>query len=210
MIGLRVENRTHEDLAGLLVRLLTRIAQHFPGATAILDGHNARLGAGGDMIESHGEAVAPEHPAQVERRLVLRLRQRLATADIRIIDTIGQPMSDSLALATISDGFLAIWGACLAKFRWVANKPGVALTSLDNILHRPDLAIYHTAANMEAPTEMIMPDPGWVHDLPDAPVLMNPGPGQPRFFNFRIEEEPVFDAMLGIVSRVMASGIDEA
>ncbi len=210
MIGLRVENRTHEDLAGLLVRLPTRIARHFPGTIAILDGHNTRVGAGGNMIESHGEAVALEHPAQVERRLVLQLRQQLAGAEIGILDTIGQPMSDSLALATTSDCFFAIWGACLAKFRWVANKPGVALTSRDNILHRPDLAIYHTAANMEAPTEMILPDPAWVHDLPDAPVLMNPGPGQPRFFNFRIEEEPIFDAMLGIVTRTMACRTDEA
>ena len=210
MIGLRVENRTHEDLGGLLVRLLTRIAQYHPGAIAILDGHNTRVGAGGNMIESHGESVALEHPARVERRLVLQLRQQLAAADLCIIDTIGRPMSDSLALATASDCFFAIWGACLAKFRWVANKPGVALTSRDNILHRPDLAIYHTAANMEAPTEMVIPDPAWVHDLPDAPVLMNPGPGQPRFFNFRIEEEPVFGAMLDIVGRVMATAIDQA
>ncbi len=74
-------------------------------------------------------------------------------------------------------------------------------TSRDNILRRPD----HTAANMEAPTEMIIPDPAWVHDPPDAPILLNLGPGQPRFFNFRVQEKAIFDAMLGIVSRAMAS-----
>lgn len=177
MIGLRVENRTHHDLTELLVRLLTRIAIRFPGAIAILDGHNTRVGAGGDMIESHGQSLALEHPAQVERQLVARVRQRLASANIRIHDTIGQPMSDSLALSAASDCFFAIWGACLAKFRWVANKPGIALTSRNNILHRGDLPIYHTPENMETPTRMVIPDPEWVHDLPGAPVLMNPGPG---------------------------------
>lgn len=72
MIGLRVENRTHHDLAGLLVRLLERIAARYPGAIAILDGHNTRVGAGGDMIESHGQSLASEHPARVERQLVDR------------------------------------------------------------------------------------------------------------------------------------------
>ena len=203
MIGLRVENRTHEDLTGLLTRLLTRIAESFPGSIAILDGHNTRVGAGGDMIRGYGEASAAEHPADVERRLVRQLRERLDGTDIHILDTIGLPMSDSIAMTTRSDCFFAIWGAGLAKFRWAANKPGVVLTSRDNLLHRPDIAIYHTPEYMESPTEMIMPDPAWVHDLPDAPMLTNPGPGEARFFNFRVEEEPVFDAMLGIVTRAM-------
>lgn len=199
MIGLRVENRTHHDLGGLLVRLLSRIAENFPGAVAILDGHNTRVGANGRMIESHGEAVASEHPAEVERKLVSQLRERLADVDIQIHDTIGQSMSNSLAISTVSDCFFAIWGACLAKFRWVANKPGIALTSRTNILHRGDLRIYHTPENMESPTRMVIPDPGWVHDLPEAPILMNPNPGQSRFFNFKIDEELVFNTMIDII-----------
>ena len=159
MIGLRVENRTHHDLAELLVRLLTQVATRFPGTIAIVDGHNTRVGAGGDMIESHGQSLAAKHPAQVERQLVTRVRQRMASVDIRIHDTIGQSMSDSLALSAASDCFFAIWGAGLAKFRRVANKPGVALTSRNNILHRGDLHIYHTPENMEAPTRMVIPDP---------------------------------------------------
>lgn len=204
MIGLRVENRTHHDLIGLLERLLTRIATRYPGFIAILEGHNTRAGAGGDMIESHGESAAPEQPVHVERQLAHQLRQRLASVDVQIHDTIGQPMSNSLVLSVASDCFFAVWGACLAKFRWVANKPGVAITSQTNIHHRGDLLIYHTSENMEAPTRMVIPRPEWVRDLPTAPILVDAGPGESRFFNFEIDEEPIFDIMLDIVSHALS------
>ena len=34
------------------------------------------------------------------------------------------------------------WGAGLAKYRWVCNKPGLLLTGEWNLRHREDLHIY--------------------------------------------------------------------
>jgi hypothetical protein len=67
--------------------------------------------------------------------------------------------------------FVAIWGAGLAKYRWLTNRPGLVVSSRWNLLHREDLHIYDSADYMEDPAPIEFIDAGLVHDMPDAPIL---------------------------------------
>ena len=192
LLGLRVENRTLVDVAGFFADLVRFIARHFPGAVLVVDGHNSRGAPGhGKVIESHGEPGATRKPVEIEHELVALLRQRFS-GTVVIADTIGQPIAASLAWADRCDCFVSIWGASLAKYRWVCNKPGLVVTSRHNLRHRGDLHIYDAPAYMEAPTRLRFVAADLVTDRPDVLLLVNVAPGNPSFYNFDLEQEPVF------------------
>jgi len=200
LVGLRVENRTLVDLAGFLHRLVAHIAARAPRAVIVFDGHNAR-GDGGQVIESHGEQRAARSPAAVEQELVSDLRAAFAGQPVMLIDTIGRPLEASLAWAERACCFISIWGASLAKYRWVCNKPGLVISSRVNLLHRIDLHIYDDPRNMEAPTELRFINAGLVTDRPEAPLLVNVAPGNATFFNFDLDEPAVLTEATGLIAR---------
>ena len=208
LLGLRVENRTLTDLAGFCIRLAGFIADTWPGAVLVLDGHNAReiaSGVHGKRIMSHGEVFASTEPLLIEQAVAAQVREAVLGRPIHIIDTLGQPIGESLAWSMLSDCFISIWGASLAKFRWVCNKPGLAISSRANLLHRDDLHIYDLPRYMEDPTQLLMADPAAVTDEPAAPRLVPVALDNPFFANFRVDEDRLFDQFRAFVFEVMTA-----
>ncbi|MGI4746065.1 MAG: hypothetical protein ACRYGI_14960 [Janthinobacterium lividum] len=202
LIGLRVENRTLVDLPGFLHQLLGALVARHPGLVVVFDGHNSRSeDENGQMIESHGEGVFSQQPIDIERQLLSDLRASFADADITIADTLGAPISASIAWCEAADCFVSIWGASLAKYRWVCNKPGFVITSRLNLLQRNDLHIYDAPRYMEDPSSLEFVDPDAVTDQPDAPQLIDVGPGQPAFYNFTLDEARVLPHIMAMVER---------
>ncbi len=207
LFGLRVENRTIVDLGGFLTQFLAMIAGRHPGAVVVFDGHNAPSEeADGRVIGSHGERFAGRSPADVEHELVASLRAAFADLPITIADTIGRPISASLAWASAADCFVSIWGASLAKYRWVCNVPGYVLTGHTNLLHRGDLHIYDDPKYMQDPSPLIFANPELVTDIPDAVQLVPVAPGAWALFNFQLDTPRIITDIDGFIDRSLAAG----
>ena len=211
VLGLRVENRTLVDLADFLAAAVRMVAQSWPGAIFVIDGHNARPAAEpGDtaseaVIHSHGESLARRSPLDVEREIAGAVRLACADLDVTLLDTLGAGMTSSLAWAMQCDCFLSVWGASLAKFRWVCNKPGLVISSRANLLKRDDLHIYDAPAYMETPTSLLFADPASVVDDPEAPRVVPVSAGNPFFSNFRVDHARVLGQFKELLDTVMAA-----
>jgi len=206
LIGLRVENRTLVDLPGFLARLTRLVAERHPGAVIVLDGHNAAGEEAHDgVIGSHGEGMAKRQPIDVEHELAAELRAVAADWPVTIADTIGAPISASLAWASTCDCFVSIWGASLAKYRWVCNKPGYVLSGRTNLLSRGDLHIYDDPRYMQDPTPLLFPDPALVTDEPDATQLVPVSPGNWGLYNFSLDEARLLPEIGSFIDRTVAA-----
>lgn len=215
ILGLRVENRTLVDIAAFFRDAIRLVAQVWPGAILVIDGHNLREAGrlpgeenprrDAAMIESHGESMAVRSPLAVEREIAAELRAASAGLDVTILDTLGAGMASSLSWALLCDCFLSVWGASLAKFRWVCNKPGLVISSQANLLHRDDLHIYDMAQYMETPTTLLFADPAAVVDEPEAPRLVPVSLGNPFFANFRVDHGRVLAQFRELVTETMAA-----
>ena len=183
MLGLRVENRTATDLASLCAIFIEEAARHSPGCAVILDGHNASGDRRSDAtIGSYRQDEAAEHPLAVERALAETLRACFAEADVRILDTLGEPLATSLAWAGACRAVFALWGAGLAKYRWAANAPALIVSNRWNLEQKGDLRIYDAAAFMADPSPLTFIPAAAVEDRPEAPTLVPFG--QPTYSNF--------------------------
>ena len=206
LLGLRVENRTLVDLTGFFRSLVGFIVTQFPGAIVVLDGHNARGEAAGHFLESHAESYARSRPIDIEHALAADLRQHFSDRPITIADTIGRSIGVSLAWADLCSCFVSIWGASLAKYRWVCNKTGLVISSRDNLLHRGDLHIYDAPRYMEAPTRLRFVDPDAITDRPDVPLLVDVAPGNASFFNFQVDEARLFPQVREMIEQSLTAG----
>lgn len=199
LIGLRVENRTVVDLLEFCEELLERVANAFPGAILVLDGHNSS--DDGRVIISHGEQRALQPPLEVERQIAKHLQRLQVGRDVTVISTLGAPIRASLAWCDASDCFFSIWGASLSKYRWACNKPGLVVTNHWNRTQRDDLHIYDSPDFMETPSELAFVDADLVYDRPGAPLLVDVGPGQPSFFNFEVNQERFFSIFIEFIQK---------
>lgn len=188
MIGLRVENRTVTDLGALCALVIEEAARLHPGCTVVFDGHNARGDTRSDeTFSSHREAVASHSPLVAERAVVEAMRQRFADHPVTLLDTLGEPLAVSLTWAQACNGFVALWGAGLTKYRLVANKPGLTMTNHWNLRNKGDLHLYDSAAYVTDPTPLIFVPCTVIQDLPSAPMLV---PFEhPSYSNFAFEPD---------------------
>ncbi len=205
LVGLRVENRTVVDLEGFLGRLVRFLADRFPGLVIVLDGHNSAGEEEDGVIGSHGERFASRRPVEVEHEIVAHLRALSADLPVTIADTIGAPISASLVWAQASDCFVSIWGASLAKYRWVCNKPGYVISGHANLTSRGDLHIYDNPSYMQDPSPLIFPEPDLVTDVPDAPQLVPVQPGNWGLYNFSIDEARMLPEIGAFIDRTVAA-----
>lgn len=211
LVGLRVENRTVTDLEAFCALVVEEAIRWQAGGTPsvppggapvtlVFDGHNARGDARSDeTISSHREVIASQSPLAVERAVVAALRRRFAGQPVTLLDTLGEPLAVSLAWSQACDGFVALWGAGLAKYRWVANKPGFVVTSRWNLENKGDLGIYDAASYMADPAPLAYVRGDAVHDLPDAPMLVPFD--HPSYRNFTVD----LDAVRGQLRAVLAA-----
>ena len=168
VFGLRVEDRTMVDLQAFCEAFVAFMVERHPGSVIIFDGHNSRPGdPSGAVIKGMAYTLAHQPPEQVEAAIVASLASQYDTAPVTIIGTIGQSIVASLAWCREADAAFVIWGAGLAKYRWLANLPTLMVTNRVNIESRFDRMIYHDAAFMEAPSPAVFADPALITDMPE-------------------------------------------
>jgi len=196
LLGLRTENRTLTDLAGFGERLVAFLTQRADRITLVIDGHNARNGIPDQIIRSHGEYETARSPMMVELEIVAALRRAAKGSNVSVVSAIGAPLSHSLIWGYHSNFFITLWGAGLAKYRWVCNKPGLVITSQWNLQNLGDLHIYDDPQCQEDPAPIEFIDQNAVFDRPDAPLLVRLGPGHnPKIMNFDVDEQVAFTAV---------------
>lgn len=203
LLGLRVENRTMVDLLDFCEELLERVSNTFPGSIIVVDGHNS--GSNGQIIVSHGERTGDRSPLAAERQIATHLKRLGVGRDITVVDTLGKSILTSLAWCRHAHCFFSIWGASLSKYRWACNTPGLVITSRWNMLVRDDLHIYKSPKFMETPTDLKFVSADVTVDMPDAPQLIDVGPGQSAFYNFRTDHQYVFRQLVGVVQAATAN-----
>ena len=165
IVGIRLEDRTFVDPNTFYMGLVEHVVRRHPHAVLVFDGRNAKPGGSpGETIAGMTDGIATRPPVDAERDLVETLRAAFQNQPVAILDTIGQPIEASLGWCYRAQACVAVWGAGLAKYRWLANLPSLILTSRHNIEHRDDLDIYHAPRWMEAPSPVLYPDPDQVVD----------------------------------------------
>ncbi len=198
MLGLRVENRTIVDQEDFFRALIGFLHARVPRLAVVIDGHNAAPGAA--IYRSHGEPRASRPPAQVEREMLAGLRAAFAeTPGVRILDTIGAPIGASLFWCNRAAFFVTPWGAGLAKYRWICNRPGV-VTAGPTFLRRSGqdtVHLYDSPSFMEAPTALLLTGPDDAEDAPEAPMLV--GLPTPDRQNYRLS----FPAAFALAARLL-------
>jgi hypothetical protein len=159
LIGLRLENRTDTDLVGFCDCVIAAARQVMDRLVVVIDCLNA---------EYHGRGT---EFLNIQSDIASQIAVKHRNPSVKIIDLSGAPISRSLFWSRHARYFVAIWGAGLAKYRWLTNRPGLVVSSRWNLLHREDLHIYDSADYMEDPAPIEFIDAGLVHDMPDAPIL---------------------------------------
>ena len=186
LIGLRLENRCWIDQQDGYVRIIEHLAQTFGSIAVVFDGHNSSIDESQGAIRSYGERGSPQTTGEdmscvgQETALVANVRAAIAARGLGervfITDTLSMPVAHSVVAAIWCDFFLSHWGAGLAKYKWIANKPGMIITN-NAMLARSakkssDLFLYDTERNREDASssayisiDMVEDVPGTEHQL---------------------------------------------
>ncbi|WP_419728061.1 hypothetical protein [Lichenicola sp.] len=155
VVGLRIGNRTIEDMEGFTIDLVAMLARELGRVTIVIDGHNSAGDQPGSTYASFGDTLTGGSTfMQREMAIADSLEQRYRGTDVTIVSNIDRPVQESVIWCSEADFFVAPWGAALAKYRWVCNTPGLATVGRWNLENRHDLAIYHHPAAMDHPTPM--------------------------------------------------------
>lgn len=206
ILGLRTENRTLTDLSGFCERLVAFLEKLSDPITLVIDGHNSRSSVPDQIIRSHGETDTAHSPMMVELEIVSTLKRAAQRSNVSVVSAIGAPLSHSLIWGYHSDFFVTLWGAGLAKYRWVCNKPGLVITSQYNLQNLGDLHIYDDPRCQEDPAPIDFIDPSAVFDRPDAPLLVQLGSGHiPKIMNFDVDEQVAFGVVAELLRRYAKS-----
>ncbi len=188
LLGVRVENRTAVDLQALLIDIIVHLRDRLGGVAIILDGHNARIGHDpASSFGSFGQMPGHEHPVFAELRLAWALQQHFSDPAVLVVNLFGASVPRSLFWAERCAFFVGFWGAGFAKYRWVCNRPGLALSNSWNLRHRGDLGIYHLPRYHEGGSELRFMDPGCIDDDASAPLLFAPTSPIPTYSNFSVD-----------------------
>jgi hypothetical protein len=166
VLGLRLSDRTHVDLAGFYCELIDHLLGCVPALTVVIDGLNGRPGAAANATFRVTSFIRrPNDLLGEEQAAVTRIRAHVAGRPVSIIDCVGSLMRPNLFWIDRAQMFVAPWGAGLVKYRWVCNKPGVVFSSRANLSQPHHLPIYHLPNFMEDPEEIEYISPDLVTDL---------------------------------------------
>lgn len=171
VLGLRVENRTWTNQADGLVQIAKFLAQRFENLTLIIDGHDLITTTGKvyrSALESNDHGVV-----EIEKKLVFNVQNALKETNVRVIDAVAMSLECSIAWIISSDFFIAPWGAGLAKYKWVANLPGVVFTSKLNMQYKGERYLYENPQIREDATSCIYVDELYLTDEEDTPSLVS-------------------------------------
>ncbi len=204
VLGLRVENRTVMDLEIFCTRVIEYLAQKLGRLAVVVDGHNSRLVEGRtEDYPSFVESRATRAPAEVEKGIAQSLQTTFSGSDVTIVDNISRPMRASLFWVDQSKFFISPWGAGLAKYRWVGNKPGVIVSNRWVLENKGDLHIYDDMKYMESPSNVKFIRSEHVFDFEDAPVLVQVfEPHHPMYFNFKVNMRGLYEEIDNVIEEI--------
>lgn len=66
-----------------------------------------------------------------------------------------------------------MWGAGLAKYKWVANLPGLVFSSNEVVNGKGDFDIYENTSVREGATACLHLSPEYITDLPNAATVVS-------------------------------------
>jgi hypothetical protein len=179
LIGLRVENRCWLRQVDGYIALARRLADEGRRVVFVFDGHN--VGGTARPILSATESIkdGPEEGGEaqalsIERGIVAQFREATAplAAQIACADTLGLPVSASIAAGHWTDGFITHWGAGLAKYKWILNATGLVFTS-NQASTKNDFLLYDRPVIREAAIGSDYLPQSLVTDTDDQSELMN-------------------------------------
>jgi hypothetical protein len=123
----------------------------------------------------------------------------------RIVNLIGETIAASIFWCNRSEFFVTPWGAGLAKYRWVCNKPGVVTagptylrTAGDHTIH-----LYDSEEFMDRPTPLLFTAAADAEDVPDAPSPV------PINDNARVNYRVRYEAVFALIRRLLNSNIPD-
>ena len=204
VLGLRVENRTAVDFQSFCHRIVEHLQQRLGRVAVVIDGHNARLRDGhAESYPSFTEARAAQPPIEIEARIASSLQAAFKDTTVTIIDNIGGTMDSSLFWLDKAAFFICPWGAGLAKYRWIANKPGVVVSSKWVLENKGDIHIYDDPRYMEEPAEIRFIAPRHVFDFAEEPVLIQVfHPHHPMYYNFKMNMRALYNEIDGMIQSI--------
>ncbi len=193
LFGVRVGNRTLDDMADFAVDLLRHLGRSVPNCTVVVDGLNDQHDRGG--------TVRNDIPADGDLAQEFALSAAMAAAGreagVPVVDIVNRSALCSVLWCARADCFIAPLGAALAKYRWICNTPGLVLSSRWNLEHRADLRIYDAPAALEGSSEMLFNRADEVRDCtPDRDAGGVDGRG-----NFVVSRPAVFDRLVDLARR---------
>ncbi len=189
LVGLRIGNRTVEDMQGFALALIRMLAEAIGPLTVVIDGHNSAGDTPGATYASFGDNFSGGTTfLQREVEITAFLARTFAGSPVTLVDNIGRPIPESVIWCSHADFFVAPWGAALAKYRWVCNTPGLTTVGRWNLEHRHDLSIYHHPGAMENPTPLLFNAPEAVEDLAGTEA----GSDAQDRSNYRLDQAMVF------------------
>lgn len=188
LLGLRVENRTVIDLVDFWSAIVDFLIKDTGAVAIIFDGYNAE--AGQDRL------------LEVEKEVVAAVKARVKTKGLAIIDTLGAPIARSIFWANQANFFISLWGGGLAKYCWVCNKPGLAITSAWNLANHGELHIYDSEDEVEDPQQIDFLPAEFIEDAPDAPLLVTYPSHRPgSLMNFKVDPTGAFPIIRRLLVR---------
>ncbi len=188
MLGLRVENRTLADPVGFFCDTIDTLREKCSKVAIVVDGHDAMSGPQGSrMYESHGESAAVRSVLDAENEILTAIRLRYQDDEnVDILSTIGATMAVTVFWCVRSSMFVTPWGAGLAKYRWLCNRPGLVVGG-HRFLGQGEYLnthLYDAREFMEAPSRVVFFSAADVEDDPSAPLLI--GLNDPHRVNYRV------------------------
>lgn len=119
LITIRLDNRCWMEQESGFIELLRALRQDYAGFGVIIDGINTGIAQGWTHALMSVEA---------EKKIAAAITQACEDR-MPLYDSIGCTVAESIVLADHADFFIAPVGAGMAKYRWIANLPGVAFSN---------------------------------------------------------------------------------
>jgi hypothetical protein len=214
-IGLRVENRCWIRQEEGYLELTRKLLEQYPQIVVIVDGHNSHHKENNGYFKSYSESLSisgvenKPSTVQEEERIFAFLREHFTKLGlderVKLISTIGMPVYNSIAATDWCDLFLSHWGAGLAKYKWICNKPGIIITnnvmSSGEYYKSKDLLIYDDPKLRKGQIPSTFVDSGLITDLvyPQGQIVPV---NQPSSSSFDCDPVAFADSLVPIISKI--------
>jgi tetratricopeptide (TPR) repeat protein len=119
-ISIRLNNRTWVSQTEGIANIIKKLSEHFPNLGVVIDGFSLPC--------SFSKSLAFQETIERETKMVRNIRS-LLPSEIKIYDTVGCMLYESIVWAYAIDCYLAHYGTIQHKVGWTANKPGIVHTN---------------------------------------------------------------------------------